>query len=115
MTKPKYSTLIQGIADVLLLCGLIVAAGAPLILAIEVFEWVTTHEWPGLTVADGLSLFGIEHETPENEAQRLIDLLMAIPLVIALFLTGISAFMIGIKFGDWGFDRDFTSEYLSDD
>jgi hypothetical protein len=38
---------------------------------------VTSSEWPGLTLGDDPSLFGIEHEAVESDSQRLADLLMA--------------------------------------
>ena len=50
-------------------CGFAAAALAPLILMIELVEWATSSEWPGLTLVDGLSLFGIHHDSAENEAQ----------------------------------------------
>jgi hypothetical protein len=104
-----------GFADILVVTGLVLAVLAPLILLVEGVEWLTGSEWPGLTVADGLSIFGIEHEAPENESQRLLDLLMAVPLSVALFLTGLSGLLAGINFGKRGLDRDLEAQFFSDD
>ena len=91
-------------------CGFAAAALAPLILMIELVEWATSSEWPGLTLADGLSLFGIHHESAETEAQRLLDLLLAIPLTLALFMAGVSAFLLGANMGDWREERRLMLE-----
>jgi hypothetical protein len=106
--------LIQGMADFMIVGGLIAATLAPLVLLVECFEWVTSSEWPGLTVADGLALFGLSRELPEDSAQRLIDLLFAIPLTLALFLTGLFTFLAGINLGDWGVVRDIERNGLRD-
>jgi hypothetical protein len=104
-----------GFADIMIVAGLVVAVLAPLILLVEGVEWLTGSEWPGLTVADGLSIFGIEHELPENEEQRLLDLLMAVPLSVALFLAGLSSLLAGINFSPRGLERDLEAQFFSDD
>jgi len=90
--------------------GLGTAALALAILFIEVFEFVTSSEWPGLTLADGLSIFGLVHEQVEDEAQRLRDVLMAVPLSLALFLIGVSSFFLGAGLGDWRTERRLAKE-----
>ena len=115
MKRGILSNLIQAVADLLMVGGLVAAAVAPLVLTVEVAEWALKSEWPGLTLADGLSLFGIVHEAAETEAQRLVDVLMALPLAIALFGSGIFMFLAGINFADWGTDRDLEARYLGDD
>ena len=98
--------LIQSFADFLIVGGLIAATVAPLVLLIEVVEWLTRSEWPGLTLADGLGLFGIVHETAETEAQRFVDVMMALPLTISLFFLGLSMFFGGLNLGEWSIDRE---------
>ena len=95
--------------------GLIAATIAPLVLIVELAEWVMRSEWPGLTVADGLSLFGIHRHAPETDAQRLADLLLAVPLSGALFVAGILMFLTGVNVGDGPGERDLTAQFLSDD
>lgn len=97
---------------VYLLMGAGIAASrlAPLILFIELFEWLTSSEWPGLTLADGLGVFGIQHAASETEAQRLIDVATALPLSAVLFLTGVSAFLTGVSLGDWRDERRLLAE-----
>ena len=90
----------DGFAFLLMVAGTFAAALAVLVLFVEAFEWLTRSEWPGLTLADGLALFGIAHELPENETQRLNDVLLAVPLTIALFLTGTFMFLAGAGVGD---------------
>ena len=101
---------IDPLVPILMLAGLLAAVAAPLIFLIELFEWWTSSEWPGLTLADGLSLFGIEHETGESDSQRLADLLMAAPLAIALFVTGVCTFLAGASLGSWEKERRLYAE-----
>jgi hypothetical protein len=107
----RYSGLVQGFASFLIVGGLIFYTLAPLILLIEAFEWVTGSEWPGLTIADGLALFGVIRDLPESETQRLLDLIMAIPLSISLFVVGILLLMSGIWLGNWIVRRDLRARY----
>lgn len=101
---------IDPLVPIVMLAGLLAAVAAPLIFLIELFEWWTSSEWPGLTLADGLSLFGIEHEIGESDSQRLADLLMAAPLAIALFVTGVCTFLAGASLGSWEKERRLYAE-----
>ena len=105
------------LAEVLIMAGVVLSATAPFVLAIEISEWLTNMEWPGWSVEDGLGLFGIDRgETPETAAQQLVDVLMAVPLTLALFLTGVAMFMLGIRIGDWTLDSQRKLDlWLSDD
>jgi len=94
--------LLQGFAFTLLALGLTMAIVAPAVLAIEVGEWLTSSEWPVFTVSDGLGMFGLERETPETDADRFVDTLLAVPFSVALFLTGVFAALTGLNIGDWG-------------
>lgn len=101
---------IDPLVSVLMLAGLLAAIAAPLIFLIELVEWLTSSEWPGLTLADGLSLFGVEHEGAESDSQRLADLLMAAPLTVALFVTGVCTFLAGASLGSWEQERKLYGE-----
>ena len=65
----------------------------------------------GLTLADGLSLFGIERGSVETASQRLQDLLMAAPLTVALFVTGIYLLLFGASMGRWERERQLSEEF----
>src|SRR5215212_594914 len=95
----------------LMVAGLAAALIAPVILFIELFEWMTSSEWPGLTLADGLSVFGIVRDATETDSQRLDDLLMAVPLTVALFVTGIYLFLFGASLGRWERERELCEEF----
>lgn len=114
MTLTRSGRLFDALAHLLMVGGLIAACIAPLVLAIECFEWFTSSEWPGLTVADGLALFGLERSAAETDPQRLLDLLLAVPLTVGLFCVGILMFLTGVNLGD-GNGRDMTAQFLSDD
>ncbi len=114
MREIHQSSLVQTAQCFLMLGGMIAAVAAPLILFIEAFEWLFSREWPGMTLADGLSLFGIYHEVPETAAQRAIDVAMAAPLAVALFLTGMSMFLVGINFGSWEAERRLEEDLFED-
>lgn len=88
-------------AQGLIVFGLMAVMLAPAILVIEIWEWARQGEWPGWSVEDGLGLFGIERgERSETAHQRLADVLIALPLTIALFVTGSLAILSG-----WGWRR----------
>jgi hypothetical protein len=115
MTPKPLLQLLQLCAVALVLLGLVAAVVAPAVLAIEFGEWVTSSEWPGFTVSDGLSLFGLEQQVAETDADRLVDMLLAVPLSAALFFTGVFAALTGLNIGDWGGGRSFRRQFLSDD
>lgn len=98
----RHSPVRQLTAEMLISVGLVAALAAPGILLIEFWEWATGGEWPGWSVEDGLSLFGIDRgERAENSTQRLTDVLLALPLTFALFVTGVLAFLSGVRLGNW--------------
>ena len=93
-------------AEAMIAIGILAMSVAPLVLAIELGEWLSSREWPGWSVEDGLGLFGIERgETAETPYQRGLDVLMAIPLTLALFMIGVNLFLGGFKLGEWELDR----------
>lgn len=114
MTISRRDRLSDALAHFLMVGGLFAACIAFLVLAVEIFEWGTSSEWPGLTVADGMALFGLERDAAETDQQRLSDLLLAVPLTVALFFAGIFMFLTGVNLGDSA-NRDLEAQFLSDD
>src|SRR3712207_6220692 len=98
--EARFSGLVQAASYFLMVGGMLAAILAPFVLLIEVAEWATSSEWPGLTLADGLALFGIEHDVAETEERQMLDILFAVPLTLALFGLGIFMFLAGINLGD---------------
>ena len=113
--ETRFSAWIQAASYFLMVGGMLAAVAAPIVLVIEVGEWATSSEWPGLTLADGLALFGIEHEIAETEDRRWTDMLLAFPLTLSLFVMGILTFLAGLNIGDWGIDRDLHADHLNGD
>ncbi|NWK95349.1 hypothetical protein DM806_06655 [Sphingobium lactosutens] len=93
----------QLLAEAMIVIGLACMLIAPPILAIEVGEWLFQREWGGRSVEDGLALFGIDRPgTVESPTDRIVDVLLALPLTMTLFLTGLLILLAGVHFGDWG-------------
>ncbi|HUD93127.1 sulfotransferase domain-containing protein [Sphingobium sp.] len=96
---------IQLLAEALVVFGLAAMLIAPPILAIEVGEWLFQREWEwgGRSVEDGLALFGIDRPgTIETPTDRIVDVLLALPLTMTLFMTGLMILLVGVHMGDWG-------------
>ena len=53
----------------------------------------------------------IIRELPESESQRLIDLVMAIPLSTSLFVVGLLLMMTGLNLGDRSVRRDLEARF----
>jgi hypothetical protein len=112
MAQVQIDRALQLLAEIMIILGVLATAVAPMVLAIEIGEWLSSSEWPGWSVEDGLGLFGIERgEIAETPAQRLLDVLMAIPLTVAVFMIGINLFLGGLKLGDWGLERARAAEF----
>jgi prepilin signal peptidase PulO-like enzyme (type II secretory pathway) len=106
--KSCHSLARQMTAEILISFGLVAALAAPAVLLIEFWELATGGEWPGWSVEDGLSLFGIDRAAVvESGAQRLTDVLQALPLTFTLFVTGVLALLSGLRLGHWGSRRFF--------
>lgn len=96
---------IQLAAESMVVLGLAAALLAPAILAIEVGEWWLELEWDGHSVEDGLALFGVDRAGPvETPTERVLDVLLALPLTVTLFVMGILSLLSGVHLGDWGLD-----------
>lgn len=96
-------TVLQVLCELMIVVGLAAMFIAPLILAIEVGEWLLRREWDGYSVEDGLGLFGIDRPGPvETPNERMLDVLLAFPLTFALFLAGLLMLLVGVRYGDWG-------------
>ena len=60
-------------------------------------------EWDGHSLEeDGLALFGIDRVGPvETPTEQVLDVLLALPLIITLFIYGLLMLLAGVHFGDW--------------
>ncbi len=89
---------LEAIVDRMIPFGLFLAALAPIILTVELAEWLAYGEWPGWTVEDGLLFAGIEKPLAHFQAtQFLLDLATDLPLAVGLYLVGISVFLGAFK------------------
>ena len=94
---------LQLLSEALVVIGIAAMLIAPPILAIEAGEWLFRREWDGHSLEDGLALFGIDRAGPvETPTERIVDVLLALPLTIALFMSGLLLLLMGVHFGDWG-------------
>lgn len=105
---------IQLLAETMVIIGLAAALLAPAILAIEVGEWWLQREWDGHSLEDGLALFGVDRTGPvETPTERILDVLLALPLTLTLFILGIFTLLSGVHLGDWGLDSVKLKKRLS--
>ncbi|HEV2078445.1 MAG TPA: hypothetical protein VGR19_00900 [Allosphingosinicella sp.] len=89
---------LEAVVDRMIPVGVFLAALAPIILTIEVAEWLAYGEWPGWTVEDGLLFAGIEKPLAHFQAtQFLLDLATDLPLAVGLYLVGIAVFLGAFK------------------
>lgn len=104
VTKHRLPSLgIQLLSEAMVIIGLAAMLIAPTILAIEVGEWLFRREWDGHSLEDGLALFGIDRVGPvETPTEQILDVFLALPLTIALFMNGLLIFLAAVHFGDWG-------------
>jgi len=94
---------VQLLSEAMVIIGLAAMLIAPPILAIEAGEWLFRREWDGHSLEDGLALFGIDRVGPvETPTEQVLDVLLALPLTITLFLYGLLTLLAGVHFGDWG-------------
>lgn len=94
---------VQLLSEAMVIIGLAAMLIAPTILAIEVGEWLFRREWDGHSLEDGLALFGIDRVGPvETPTEQILDVFLALPLTIALFMNGLLIFLAAVHFGDWG-------------
>ena len=86
------------LVDYLIFAGVFVAALAPIILLIEVMEWVLLGQWPGWSVEDGLLFVGIERPLAHfNFVQFVLDIATDLPLALGLYLGGLAIFFGALK------------------
>lgn len=94
---------VQLLSEAMVIIGLAAMLIAPPILAIEAGEWLFRREWDGHSLEDGLALFGIDRVGPvETPTEQVLDVLLALPLTITLFMYGLLTLLAGVHFGDWG-------------
>ncbi|WP_162249688.1 sulfotransferase domain-containing protein [Altererythrobacter sp. Root672] len=101
-------------AETMVIIGVAAALLAPAILAIELGEWWLQREWAEHSLGDGLALFGVDRtghvETP---TERILDVFLALPLTVTLFVVGILTLLSGVHLGDWGLDSVKLKKRLS--
>lgn len=86
------------IIDLLIFAGAFLAALAPIILGIEILEWVLLGQWPGWSVEDGLLFVGIERPLARfNAVQFVLDIATDLPLAVGLYLGGLAIFFGALK------------------
>ena len=101
------SQAVQSVADGLIAIGVALTAIAPMVLAVELGEWLTNSEWPGWSLADGIAAIGLgDPQSHWTRAQQYVDIFTALPLALALFGGGILTFMSGIDLSEWGIKHD---------
>lgn len=75
--------------------GLAAAGIAPIVLLIEIVEWMFTGQWPGWSVEDGLLFVGFEEPLAHFDlVQMALDILVDLPLAIGLYLAGLASFVL---------------------
>lgn len=112
--RQRLSLSVQVAADLMVVVGLFTALAAPSILAIEVGEWMLNREWDGLMLEDGLGLFGIDRNgLAETPAEQVLDVLLAIPLTLVMFIVGVLTLLTGVHLGDWGVHGAWLKSLLS--
>ena len=81
--------------------GIAVSPLAMLVVLIEAAEWLVTGHWPGWSVEDGLLFFGVEEPLLRFDlAQLALDLLVDLPLAIAVYLLGLSIYLLAVEVVD---------------
>jgi hypothetical protein len=84
-------------AEFLIRTGLTLAVLAPIVLVIEIVEWVLTGTWPGWSLEDGLLFVGIEAPLAYFDlTQFILDLIIDLPLAIGLYLIGLLVFRLAL-------------------
>ncbi len=84
-------------AEFLIRAGLALAVLAPIVLVIEVVEWLVTGTWPGWSIEDGLLFVGIEAPLAYFDlTQFVLDLIIDLPLAIGLYVVGLLAFRLAL-------------------
>ena len=86
------------VVDFLIFSGVFVAALAPIILLIEVMEWLLLGQWPGWSVEDGLLFVGMERPLAHfNFVQFVLDIATDLPLAVGLYLGGLGIFFAALN------------------
>jgi hypothetical protein len=87
------------IADMAIGFGAALATLGPIMLLVELCEWLVTGQWPGWSIENGLMFFGVEKPLAFFDAtQFMLDLLVSLPLALGLYIAGQLLFSFGINF-----------------
>jgi hypothetical protein len=90
--------LVYRVADALLWIGVTFAGLGPLVILIEIVEWVVTGQWPGWSVEDGLLFIGLEEPLGRfSMTQFILDIATDLPLALGLYLGGLAIFFTALE------------------
>jgi len=90
---------VQLMSEAMVIIGVAAMLISPPISAIEVGE----REWDGHSLEDGWALFGIDRVGRlKHRPEQVLDVLLALPLTITLFIYGLLRLQAEVRFGDWG-------------
>lgn len=86
------------LGDLMVWIGAALAAMAPMVLMIELAEWIAFGQWPGWSVEDGLLFVGLDEPLAHFDfVQFLLDIATDLPLAMGLYVSGILTFLAGFK------------------
>lgn len=92
--------------EALVSLGAGLAGLAPIILLVEIVEWLASGQWPGWSVEDGLMFVGLEKPLAYfNATQFALDILVSLPLALALYALGFLMFSWAMNAADRVLDR----------
>lgn len=86
------------IADAAIGGGTALAALGPLLLIVEICEWLFTGQWPGWSIEDGLIFFGVEKPLAYfSLTQFALDVAVSLPLALGVYVAGQLLFLFGVN------------------
>jgi hypothetical protein len=89
------------ICDAFLSLGALLAALAPILLVVEIVEWLVTGQWPGWSIENGLMFFGFERPLAHfSVTEFVLDILVSLPLALGLYAAGLLIFKLAIDAAD---------------
>jgi hypothetical protein len=98
MRQSEDPAVAERIADFLIGAGIYLAALAPIVLLIEIVEWMVMGHWPGWSVEDGLLFVGLDEPLAHfSLVQFALDIATDLPLAIGLYLAGLATFFGALK------------------
>lgn len=94
---------LEALEDQLIGLGIFLSALAPIVLVIELVEYLAYGEWPGWTVEDGMLFAGVGKPVAHFQlTQFALDLATDLPLAVGIYLIGLSVFLGAFKISPFG-------------